>query len=76
MKGRLAMSEIQRRPEETPESWLRRLERINPAGLPFDLQRSLTLSLGYARFLVRKKRDAAGAGDRDLPEPEWVVPAR
>ncbi len=65
------MSELQRQPEETPESWLRRLERINPADLPPDLQRSLALSLGYARFLARK----GAAADRDPPEPEWVVVA-
>jgi hypothetical protein len=64
------MSELQRRPEETAESWLRRLERIDPAGLPPDLQRSLALSLGYARFLVRKGGAAAGPAP---PEPEWVV---
>jgi hypothetical protein len=62
------MSEIQQQPEEAPEHWLRRLELIDPACLPPDLQRTLALSLGYARFLVRKCGSAA-----DLPEPEWVV---
>ena len=64
------MSEIQQRPEEAPERWLSRLERIDPAGLPWDLQRTLALCIGYARFLARKRGAAA-----DLPEPEWVVPA-
>ena len=66
------MSEIQQRPEEAPEHWLRRLERIDPAGLPGDLQRTLALSIGYARVLVRKHGAAA---DGDLPQPEWVVVA-
>jgi hypothetical protein len=64
------MSELQQRPEEAPESWLRRLERIDPADLPPDLQRTLALSIGYARFLARKHGAEA---DRGLPEPEWVV---
>jgi len=68
------MSEIQQRPEEAPERWLRRLEGIDPAGLPRDLQRTLALSIGYARFLVRKRGGAAEA-DRELPQPECVVVA-
>ena len=66
------MSEIQQRPAEAPERWLSRLERIDPAGLPRDLQRTLALSIGYARFLARKRGPAA---DPDLPEPECVVVA-
>jgi hypothetical protein len=69
MKGR-TMSELHKRPEETPENWLSRLERIDPAGLSRDAQRTLALSIGYARFLARRGPDAA---DRGLPQPEWVV---
>jgi hypothetical protein len=67
------MSEIQKRPEETPERWLTRLECIDPAGLSRDAQRTLTLSIGYARFLARKGRCDPAAADRHLPQPEWVV---
>ncbi len=64
------MNELRQRPGETPAGWLSRLERIDPGGLPPDLQRTLALSIGYARFLVRKR-----GADADLPEPEWVVVA-
>ena len=69
------MSELQQRPEETPESWLSRRERIDAAGLSRDGQRTLALSLGYARFLARKGRGTQEAADRALPQPEWVVRA-
>jgi hypothetical protein len=59
------MRELQQRPDETPERWLSRLERIDPGALPRDAQRTLALSLGYARYLAR--------ADRALPQPEWVV---
>jgi hypothetical protein len=64
------MSDFQMRPEETVERWLTRLECMDPAGLSRDAQRTLALSIGYARFLARK-----GAADRALPQPEWVVVA-
>src|SRR5690242_6111541 len=67
-KGR-TMSEFHRRPEETPEGWLSRLERIDPAGLSRDAQRTLALSIGYARFLARR----GPAAERGLPRPDWVV---
>jgi hypothetical protein len=64
------MSELHRRPEETPEGWLTRLERIDAAGLSRDAQRTLALSIGYARFLARRGQAAA---ERGLPRPDWVV---
>jgi hypothetical protein len=65
------MSELQKRPEETPEVWLSRLERIDPTGLSLNAQRTLALSLGYARFLAHKARGTSEAADR--PQPEWVI---
>jgi hypothetical protein len=64
------MSDFQKRPEETVELWLTRLERMDPAGLSRDAQRTLALSIGYARFLARK-----AAAESALPQPEWVVVA-
>jgi hypothetical protein len=64
MKGR-TMSELHKRPDETSENWLARLERINPAELSRDLQRTLALSIGYARYLAGR--------ERSLPQPRWVV---
>jgi hypothetical protein len=71
MKGQ-TMSELHKRPEETPASWLSRLERIDPTGLSRDAQRTLALSIGYARFLTRRGPEAAG---RALPRPDCVVVA-
>ena len=67
------MSEMQQRPEETPERWLSRLERIDPTALPRDGQRTLALSIGYARFLARRGRSAPVAAEWSVPQPEWVV---
>jgi hypothetical protein len=49
------MNPIQQRHGESPAQWLARLQQIEASRLPAHTQRSLALSISYARYLVAKE---------------------
>jgi hypothetical protein len=56
------MTELHRKPDESTPAWLVRLQRMDPGPLPGYTRTALALSIGYARYLLRKAGTKGPAG--------------